>query len=553
MSHTLAIAGRELAEKRFVFLAAAAFGAIAAIMPLIPGVHDGREAVVVTATILATAFAAGLATILGATIVGRDIGAGRMSFYFARPVGGASIWFGKLAAAAVLVAVSFAIAMVPALVAGPTTIKRFGAGDLIAPLPIGAVILFFLAHAIGTMIRSRSALIAADFIAAALLVGIAWLLVRPLLWGHAINASIVLGKAFAWALLAAAIAAGAWQLIDGRSDRRRSHRAFSTAFWAIVAVALLGAAIFVGWIVSATPADLRGRVNAIQAPQGDAAILSGDSKHFDYRPTFLNGKRINTTAWAQFSRDGQRVLMIEMLSPLSSASEIVVRNAASGWRAAPAKIAFRQWVASPVASDDLSRFAAIDGGILTIYDVATSRALGSWRLGDNNFRWMFFATPNVLRVYAQRTTSIEATEYDVSTRSARKLGVFEQPAIGVRVSPDGTRAIVTQRGGKALLCDGRTLQPIGPATWSSRFLLDGRLVDVPGHPFGEIAPGKLLVARGDTSTDLFDANNGKVVAHRDGFSPTVFWSADPRPQPRNPNGYFVNKDGALVRWNPLSS
>jgi hypothetical protein len=421
---------------------------------------------------------------------------------------------------------------------------------------VAALVLFFFAHAIGTMIRSRSALIAADFAAAAIVVGAAWLLVRPLLWGHAINAIIVLGKSLAWALLVAAVAAGAWQLIDGRSDRRRSHRAFSIAFWAIVAVAVLGAAVFVAWIISAKPADLHGRVSAIQAPQGDAAILTGQSKHrFDYRPTFLAGHRINITPWAKFSRDGQHLVAMEMLSPYSPAVELVTRDAASGWSATPTKIGFRRWVGPTVASDDLSRFAAIDGGILTIYDVAASRALGSWRMGDNDFRSMFFATPNVLRVYAQRPAAVEATEYDVSTRSARKLGTFGQPAIGLRVSPDGTRVVVTQRGGKAFLCDARTLQPIGPATWSSRFLLDGRLVDVPGHYVGEIAPGKVLVMSGKKSLDLYDANTGKVVARNGDALPlwSEFWSADPRPQPRNPNGYFVNQDGELTRWNPLSS
>ena len=80
--------------------------------------------------ILATAFALGLAGILGSTIVGRDIAAGRMSFYFARPVGGAAIWFGKLAAAAALVVVSFFIAVAPALIAGPMTVRPIWAGNL---------------------------------------------------------------------------------------------------------------------------------------------------------------------------------------------------------------------------------------------------------------------------------------------------------------------------------------------------------------------------------------------------------------------------------------
>ncbi|HEY6140332.1 MAG TPA: hypothetical protein VI670_21465 [Thermoanaerobaculia bacterium] len=560
MSHAIAIAGREVAEKRFVFLAAAAFAAIAAIMPLIPGVHDGAEAVVITATILATAFAAGLAAILGATIVGRDIAAGRMSFYFARPVGGAAIWFGKLAAAAVLVVVSFAIAMAPALVAGPMTVKRIWSGsvvDVTMVIAVAAVVLFFLAHAIGTMIRSRSALIAADFAAAAIVVGIVWLLVRPLLSGHAIQAILVLGKALAWALLAAAVAAGAWQLIDGRSERRRSHRAFSTAFWALVAVALIAAAVFVGWIVSASPSDLHGRVGAIQAPQGDAAILSGDTVHrFDYRPTFLGGRHINTVAWAHFARDGQRVVTMEMISPLSPAREVVTRDAANGWRATPTKIVFRQGVWPAIASDDLSRIAAGEQDILTIYDVASSRVLGSFKPHNAAIRGMFFPTPDVLRVYLA-SPSLDVVEYDVRTRTLQKLGHMEsaKPIAGLRVSPDGTRAVIVDRDHKAMLCDARTLQPIAPAALSSRFLLDGRLVDVPGRDLGEIAPGKVLVWREGGSTDLYDVSAGKIVARGDGLTPAwfEFWTGDPRPQQRNPNGYFLTKDGRLTRWNPLSS
>src|SRR4029079_7561829 len=147
--------------------------------------------------------------------------------------------------------------MVPALVAGPMTVKRIWSGsvvDLTVVIAVAAGVLFFFSHALGTMIRSRSALIAADFAAAAIVAGIAWLLVRPLLAGHAINAILFLKNAFAGALLAAAVAAGAWQLVDGRSDRRRSHRAFSTAFWALVAVALIHAAGVGRWSRSATGA-----------------------------------------------------------------------------------------------------------------------------------------------------------------------------------------------------------------------------------------------------------------------------------------------------------
>src|SRR4029079_17669250 len=307
---------------------------------------------------------------------------------------------------------------------GPMTVKRIWSGsvvDLTVVIAVAAVVLFFFAHAIGTMVRSRSALIAADFAAAAIVAGITWLLVRPLLAGHALNAILFLKNAFAWALLAAAVAAGAWQLVEGRSDPRRSHRAFSTAFCALFAVALIAAACFVGWIVSATPADLHGRVSAIQAPQGDAAIVTGETRHrFDYRPTFLDGRRVGSIAWAHFSRDGQRVVTMEMLSPMSPAREVVTRDAANGWSPTPTKIAFKQWAWPVAATDDLSRIAAVDRDILTIYDVPSSRALGSFKLRDANPRAMVFATPAGLRVYLV-SPSLDVVEYDVRTRTLQKL------------------------------------------------------------------------------------------------------------------------------------
>ena len=572
MSHVLVIAGRELAEKRFVFLAAAAFALIAAVMPLVPGVHgNGAEAITVAAMILATAFALGLAGILGSTIVGRDIAAGRMSFYFARPVGGAAIWFGKLAAAAALVVVSFFIAVAPALIAGPMTVRPIWAGNLwqlAAAIGAASIVLFFGAHALGTMIRSRSALLVLDFLAAALVVELAWTIARPLILSQAVKAIVALGGWYAAALLVAAVGAGAWQLIDGRSDRRRSHRAFSTFFWSALAVALVAAALFLGWIFSATPADLSDGIFVVQPPSGDAAILTGDARHrLDYRPMFLDSTRIHGTVWATFSRDGQRAVILEAKSPFSPAAEFVVRDAAHGWRSTPTRLAFRHWVGPITATDDVARVAVADGSIVTIYDVASSRALGSFNIGHAMFRMMFFVTPNVLRVYAV-DENLQVLELDVAARALRKTGEARMDWTPwqwiLRVSADGTRAMVGKRGGAVMLCDGRTLQPIAPADEDARFLQDGRLVKVPKHFAGEVAPGKgLIVTR--LSTQLVDLDTGKELARAEGLQPVMItlrhlWlmggavtlSPDPRPIVLNPNGFYKNKEGVLVRWNPLT-
>ena len=78
MRHALVIARRELAEKRFVFFAAIAFALLAVAMPLVPGLRsDGRDVIALTSVILTCAFTLGLAGILGASIVGRDLSAGR--------------------------------------------------------------------------------------------------------------------------------------------------------------------------------------------------------------------------------------------------------------------------------------------------------------------------------------------------------------------------------------------------------------------------------------------------------------------------------------------
>ena len=545
MNHVFAIARRELAEKRFVFIAAAAMALVAALVPLLPGLHTDRaEAAAITSAILATNLALGLAAMLGATLVGRDIAAGRMSFYFARPVGGAAIWFGKLAAAAVLVAVSFTVAFVPALVVGPRRLGAFFPGVWV--VAVAALVLFFAAHAIGTMVRSRSLLIIFDFAAAVLTVAIAWLIVSPLLLGFAINASIFLGKCFAAALLVAAIGAGMWQLVDGRSDRRRSHRAFSAFFWMTVAVALLGAALFAIYIVSASPADLYTRIFVMQPPRGDAAIISGVARHrFDYRPTFLNGRRIKGPMWARFSRDGQRAVLLEA-APFSGTMEIVVRDAARGWRAERTEVAFSRPPWPIVATDDARRIAAGEGGVVTVYDVDSGRTLGSFRVPSRFYERMFFVRPDLLRVYA----SEGVFEYDVASRALQKLSGLRYPRY-LQVSPDGTRAIAHEAGAPPMLCDGRTLHPIAPAGANAHFLADGRLVTVPGFA-GEIAPGKVLVVKAP-SLQVVDVDGGNVVASAEGLTPlpSAFWPSDPRSQLRNPNGFYFKSDGTLVRWNPL--
>ena len=126
MKNTMVIAQRELTERRFVIISATAFALLALLVPFMPGVQSGerRGALVVTSFILAVNFTAGLAAILGASILGRELSDGRLSFYFSKPMSSNAIWFGKLIAAALLILVCFAIIALPGLLAGMKSIDE---------------------------------------------------------------------------------------------------------------------------------------------------------------------------------------------------------------------------------------------------------------------------------------------------------------------------------------------------------------------------------------------------------------------------------------------
>src|SRR5258708_28839477 len=152
-----------------------------------------------------------------------------MSFYFSRPVGSLSIWFGKLTAGIVLIVGCFGVIAAPARFIGDswTSVWDVTFTQWTAIVVGVAVALFLIAHVIGTFARSRSPLIAADF-AAVIVCGIVIrLLILPLAAGLATNLVERLLIALAIALTIAIVRGGAWQLERGRTDRRRRHLALS--------------------------------------------------------------------------------------------------------------------------------------------------------------------------------------------------------------------------------------------------------------------------------------------------------------------------------------
>src|SRR4051794_3885398 len=323
MRNALVIAAREFEEKRFVGYAAVAFAILPFILAAIPGISGKSPADVLTisALIFGTTVAMAVGVISGASFIGRDLSDGRMSFYFSRPVGSLSIWFGKLTAGILMIAGTFGLIILPArLAAGDrwTLLVSSATNWSVFYILAAAVALFLIAHVIGTFGRSRSPLMLFDFIAAVICGVVVRLLIVSLLAGAAVKIVSGLLLALGIAAAVAVIGGGAWQLERGRTDRRRNHLALSQFLWTTVAVALLIAAAYVAWVVSAKVSDLTGPIQGSRSSSGPFAVITGTPKgRADYRAAFLLNTEDGTTtrvdpwaAWSvHYTRDGRSVVV----------------------------------------------------------------------------------------------------------------------------------------------------------------------------------------------------------------------------------------------------
>lgn len=499
MRGTMVIASRELAEKRFIFAAAFAFAILALLMPFVPGVHAPASEVIVVASVIMANFTLGLAVMLGASMVGRDLSEGRLSFYFARPVSASAIWFGKLIAAAVLIAVSFAIIITPAMAFGAVRFRQTWSANAAAVAGLSlllSLILFFGAHIIGTMVRSRSVWIVADFVCAILAALAGWTIVRPLLFGMAPETIEIMAIAAGAGVLLCAIGAGAWQLAQGRTDRVRSHKEMSRFLWSGVAAILVLAAGFTLWAVSAKPRDLTGEVDGRLA--GSWAMVAGEVRHRgDFHTAFLlnvnDGRYVRLAAptwWgADTSRDGSTAAWMqpvglagrggfELMVARMNVANPQVRNtgiSASGWDVS--------------LSPDGSRVALRVGDGTTLYDLASGRSLGSFAVPGHlrGYTEVEFLDRDHVRAFFMRPRRVgerppvEVFDYDVAARSLRHAGQIENRVADTNA--DRTRLIAGHT-----VYDAATLAPLFTLDRSapSRFLEDGSIAQTQtrdGHAF----------------------------------------------------------------------
>ena len=496
MRSVLVIAARELEEKRFVAYAAAAFAVLPFVVAAIPMIN-GRtphEPLVILAVILATGFTAGLGVTTGAALVGRDLSDNRMSFYFSRPVGAMSIWFGKLIAGIVLIVGCFGLIAAPACLIGGAwkSILDLTFTQLaVIVLPVG-VALFLMAHVISTFARSRSPLIAADFTAAVICGVSIRLLLLPLLRGFAFSMVNSLLIALAIALVIAIIGGGAWQLQEGRTDRRRNHRALSQFLWSTMAVALVLAAGFVAWVVSAKSSDLTGRRSTSYAPGSAFLTMWGETRNRgDYNAGFLidvtdgSTRRIDprSSGAVHFTRDGSGIVLPRIEN--NSADLVVLKRGV----AEPVETGLTIPAADHFfVSDDGNRIATISGGILSIYDVAQKRTLLSLRapdIGKGMYR-PYFLTPDLVRLYVQARDGLSIYELDIRTHELKATGSIAAVSfVTFALDPAGLRMLVLRNDlDRVTLNDARSGSVIKAVCGvrknirMARFVRDGRMAIV---------------------------------------------------------------------------
>jgi hypothetical protein len=283
MRGTIAIMRREIFERRQLLWVAAAVSVMALAAPLIPGTAGHSAAAVweVSGSWLALMAGGLLALGLGVSILGEDLSQGRLGFYFARPVSAAAVWAGKLLAGSLLIITSMLVILLPAtLAADPSLIVEGAASWFVWTAYLGApLLILLLAHAIGVMVRARSAWLLLDLGAAAAVSAVSWSALRPLFDLGAGLAILTLNGILAGGLIIGLGVASLCQVVVGRADLQRAHMALSVTLWTVlltVSIAVLGSSV---WLRQFTPDDLsRFWVESV-SPDGRWVEVVGFGRH----------------------------------------------------------------------------------------------------------------------------------------------------------------------------------------------------------------------------------------------------------------------------------
>lgn len=424
MRRFVAVALREIVERRFVLLAAGGASLIPLLVPFLPGVPgDGSSATGVSALMLAFAFGLGGALLVGASVVGRELGERRLSFHFSRPLPSAVIWGGKLAGGLALVLLAEGIVVLPALALrlGPRGLWE-GLLDprVVAALLLLVVPLFLFAWVGSVALRSRSPWLAVDFVLLAAFPAALYALGRRLfLYGQLPSLTNVLVAAgvFLATLLAATFA----QVTAGRTDARRGHGAQSVVLWGALGTALVALSL---WVERRVDPGFRSFVTAQTNPagsNGDWVVLEGtpkaedDSRRARYLVDLRTGRSLllPVSFGHVVSGDGSRATWIGPFSPLDKGPRRTVLDLSTG-----------ESSEYPTGSTDFELALSADGrrlaslssdGVCEVTDLESGKLLASVKVPGIELWYtrVAFETADVVRIEPIARRPAEATERQV--------------------------------------------------------------------------------------------------------------------------------------------
>jgi hypothetical protein len=486
MKALFAVTGRELAERRLLFLAALLLGLLALAAPWLPGSagSDPAELRSAMATGLAMIVSFVLALVLGGVIVARDLGERRLGFYFARPLPGWAIWGGKMLAAALLSLGAGALVLLPALLAGGRIefldIGRGWGFDLLGALspaflvPLGLLLLLVTAHAVSIMIQARSPWLLLDGAALALIVATLWACREALLREWALDVLRWTGTGFMIASLVSGALAGLVQVTRGRTDLHRGHRLLSLTLWGLLGAATLGCAAYTRWVLTAEPEDLVSFTSVVPSPAGTWIGLEGKvAGRGQLTPMFLfdvaSGRSVRLVGafqdytWEQpaFSANGRHAVWLE---PFREGGYELLRLDLSRPGAKPVhpRISYPRMPQDLVLAPDGSRVAAVRGDRVTVENLDTGRLVASSIAlpdGDAGRVRLRFLDPGRVRIF--QSSPVEGpgqvwrlTIMDLEIASRRSVPVssldFPQAAGAPGLSRDGRYAVVRHHGGQSV-------------------------------------------------------------------------------------------------------
>jgi hypothetical protein len=531
----LAVFGRELAERRLLLLIGL-LGLVPLALPFLPGMPPGASQDLRDSSALALALAVGggLALLLGATVIAADLSAGRLGFYFSRPLAGRWIWSGKLAAALALSLAAAGLVFLPTVLIDGIRLWRWLPIDLPRPhaqVSDGAAdttfgLLWFVllwialvlaavvtAHAVAVIARSRSPLLGLDLLALVAGAGLAWSAGERLLAAGAHDAFWLACTGFGCAALAALALAGAVQVSRGRTDLRRGHRMLSATLWALLLAAALGMEAYSRWVVAATPADLTAFRELVPATQGSWLLVSGPAAHrAGYSPVFLvdlesrrflSVPRTGLLAGSvSFSADGRHAAWLTSAGRSDGPPAEVISADLTAARVVPVqgRLAFTRPAGQLALSADGSRLAAIDSGRLLAAEVATGRLLASAPLDPAMpavplYQGILFTDSSHVRAYLSASAekgheAVRIVELDLATGKLAETGRFDGSAfLPLDLSPDLRRLVVNRGPGEEVheVVDARTGEPVpdlprGVQRAAFSFLLDGAYAELEREP-----------------------------------------------------------------------